>query len=123
MTIGEAITRVDALIPNQYTEEEKIRWLSDLDGLIKKTVIDKYEIGQEMDYEGYNTDTPMTTVLLVPHPFDEVYIDWMESKIYYYNGEYGKYNNAVMRYNDIMTEYSTDFGRNNTYAGAQFSYF
>lgn len=34
MTVSELITEVDALEPNQYNIEFKIRWLSDLDGQI-----------------------------------------------------------------------------------------
>ena len=32
MTIMDAIERVDTLKPNQYTEEQKVRWLERLDG-------------------------------------------------------------------------------------------
>ena len=32
MTISDAITMVDALRPNQYSQDMKIRWLSRLDG-------------------------------------------------------------------------------------------
>ena len=34
MTISEAITKIDALRPNMYTDAEKIGWLSKLDGMI-----------------------------------------------------------------------------------------
>lgn len=34
MTITEAIAAIDRLRPNQYTQEEKILWLSQLDGQI-----------------------------------------------------------------------------------------
>ena len=39
MTISDAITMVDALRPNQYSQDMKIRWLSRLDGMIWQEVI------------------------------------------------------------------------------------
>ena len=39
MTIGDVINRVDELAPNQYSEEQKIRWLTGLDGKIFEEII------------------------------------------------------------------------------------
>ena len=47
MTISDAITMVDALRPNQYSQDMKIRWLSRLDGMIWQEVIRTHEGGTE----------------------------------------------------------------------------
>lgn len=43
MTIIEAINKIDSLKPNAYTQTDKIRWLSLLDGRVKEEVIDTHE--------------------------------------------------------------------------------
>ena len=43
MTAGEVIALVDALRPNQYGEEQKLRWLRRLDGQILAELEDMHE--------------------------------------------------------------------------------
>lgn len=98
MKIIEAINHVDEVKPNNYSQTEKIRWLSTLDGTIKTEIIDNYEGAESISFEPYTEDS-LLRELLVPHPYDEVYIRWLEAQIDYANGEYGKYNNSITMYN------------------------
>ncbi len=41
MTISEAIGAIDRLRPNQYSREEKVSWLSDLDGQIYTEILQR----------------------------------------------------------------------------------
>lgn len=123
MTIIEAINRVDALKPNGFTQTEKIEWLSMLDGMIKRMVIDTHEGGEAIEFNGYNDDTPMDTELLVGDPYDDIYLTWLEAKISYHNAEYAKYNNAIIRYNDIYKEFSNEYNRNHMPKGTAIRYF
>ncbi len=66
MTIGKAIARINTLKPNTYTDFEKIDWLSALDSMVKRTVIDTHEDGEDVVFNGYDTSTPAETVLLIP---------------------------------------------------------
>ena len=52
MTIDEAIIRADRLRPNPYTREEKIGWLSALDGMIVEEVL-KIHQGALENFSGY----------------------------------------------------------------------
>ena len=106
MTILEIINRVDTIKPNSYTQTEKIDWLSTIDGIIKNEIIDTHEGGEAIVFEGYTPDTSLDTVLLVPAPYDDIYIRWLESRIDYANGEYKKYNNSAMAYNAAFEAYS-----------------
>lgn len=99
MTISEAINRTDAVKPNAYDETIKILWLSELDGMIKSDIIDTHEGGKDVPFAGYDIDTDGTTVLLVPAPYDVLYLRYLEMKIDYSNGEYGKYNNSMLMFN------------------------
>ena len=156
MTIIEAINRIDNLKPNDYSQSEKIRWLSVVDNLIYNDIIKthvnketqpvverKVQIivtsGEEgLDYRlspdlsqdemaalantsdvvteanvfpGYTDDTPLDTPLIAEAPYDELYLSWLESKIDYYNGEYSKYNNAIMKFNEEYAAYSRYYNR------------
>ena len=109
MTILEAINRVDATKPNSYTQIEKIDWLSTIDGIIKKEIIDTHEGGENIVFDGYDVDTSLDTVLLVPAPYDDIYIRWLEARIDYANGEYKKYNNSSTAYNATFEAYSSHY--------------
>lgn len=113
MTILESINRADTTKPNSYTQAEKIEWLSTLDGIIKKEIIDTHEVGEAIAFKGYTPDTSLDTVLLVPAPYDDIYVRWLESRIDYANGEYGKYNNSAMAYNSAFEAYSRYYNRIN----------
>ena len=99
MTILEAISRVDSVKPNSYSQTEKIAWLSRIDATIKNEIIDTHEGAENITFNGYDNDTDTNTELLVPAPYDEVYIRYLEMQIDYANNEYGKYNNSMVMYN------------------------
>ena len=112
MTIIEAITQVDALKPNNYSPEDKVRWLSNLDGVIKKEIIDTHEGAEDVEFNGYDGETSQETVLLVPAPYDDIYIKWLEAQVDYHNGEYGKYANSMTMYNAAYTAFERYYNRN-----------
>lgn len=111
MTIIEAITRVDAVKPNTYSQMDKVKWLSELDGIIKAEIIDTHEGGENVPFAGYTEYTDLNTKLLVPAPYDEVYIRYLEMQIDYANNEYGKYNNSMMMYNSAYTAFEKYYNR------------
>lgn len=111
MTIIEAITMIDSIKPNTYTQAQKIGWLSTLDEIIKKEIIDTHEGGEAVDFQGYGEDTDVNRTLLVPAPYDEIYLFWMESKIDYWNGERPKYNNSITMFNNAFDTYKEYYNR------------
>ena len=123
MTIMEAINRIDAIKPNSYPQGEKIRWLSTLDGMVKSKIIDTHEGGNMVAFDGYTEDTNLLTPLLVPAPYDEVYLFWLESKIDYLNGETGRYNNSISMFNTSYEEFSRYYNRTHMPNGKKFKFF
>lgn len=123
MTIIEAINRIDAINPNNYTQPEKVSWLSTLDGVIKKEIIDTHEGAEAVTFNGYNEETPIDTELLVPAPYDEVYMFWLQSKIAYWNGEMGKYNNSVAMYNTAYSNFERAYNREHKPITKKFKFF
>lgn len=114
MTIIEAIRNLDSLKHNTFTQPDKIRWLSTVDETVKKEIIDNCVGADKVSFKGYTTDTNENTVLLIPAPYDEAYLRWMEAQIDYANGEYGKYNNAMAMFNTVFDAFAKYYARNNT---------
>lgn len=112
MTIIEAIDKTDASKPNTYEQVEKIRWLSNLEWTIKREIIDTHEGGEKIEFNGYTEDTPNETQLIVPAPYDELYIKWLEAQIDYANGEINKYNASIAMYNTYLTSFANYYNRN-----------
>lgn len=110
MKLCEAISKIDSLMHNTYTSGEKTEWLSALDGDVKRLVIDTHE-GDGVTFVGYTENTDGETVLLIPAPFDQAYLFWLEAHIHYYNGEYSKYNNALERYNERYQAFASEYTR------------
>lgn len=123
MTIIEAINRIDSLKPNNYSQDDKVAWLSKIDGIIKEKVIDTHDGGENVIYKGYDDNTKTDTELLVPAPYDDLYIKWLEAQIDYANGEYGKYNNSMTMYNAAYTEYENAYNRSHMPKGKKLKYF
>ena len=180
MKISEAINQLDELKHNTYTQSNKVQWLSRLDAMVKKQIIDthegadkdeeieKYIQDQKKAYEkqvteymkihevsreeaeknvefvevkykdakehieatrnditftGYDDSTDMNTELLIPAPFDEVYLRWMEAQIDYHNGEYGKYNNSMDMFNTSYNAYQNEYNRTHMPKGKSIRYF
>lgn len=112
MTIAEAISQVDALKPNTYTQEDKVGWLSTLDARVKKQVINAHEYNDTIFFYGYDSVADMETELLVPAPYDEMYLRWLEAQIDYHNSEDERYNNAIMLFNNAYDGYKKYYTRN-----------
>ena len=110
MTVIEAINRADALKPNGYNQDQKIRWISMIDGIVKKEIIDTHVGGEQVTFNGYD-DFSLMQELLVPAPYDDIYIKWLEAQIDYANGEYGKYNNSITMYNNAYQTYAKAYHR------------
>jgi hypothetical protein len=111
MTIMEALYRIDEIKPNSCSQPEKIKWLSSLDGIIKSEIIDTHEDGADIVFKGYTEDSDPDTILLVPAPHDDVYLRWLEARIDYANGEYGKYNNSLTAFNDVYSLFARHYNR------------
>lgn len=123
MTLIEAINKIDELKPNGYSQSEKISWLSEVEGMIKRLVVDTHEGGEDIEFIGYTDESPLDTKLIVEAPYESVYILWLESKIDYANGEYAKYNNSITRYNDIYSAFQNDYNRAHMPKGSANKYF
>lgn len=105
MTPNKAIETVDRLKPNSYSEEDKLRWINELDGMVQRLVIQTDNVIQ------YSYPEDMDRELLIPSPFEEVYALFLEAKIDYYNREYANYNNSALMFETQYSEYKKAYIR------------
>lgn len=122
MTIIEAINQIDTLKPNTYSQNDKVRWLSCLDGKVKEEIIDTHE-GATDTFSGYTEETPLDTELLIPYPYDEAYALWLEAQIDYTNNEYGRYNNSIAMFNTTYSAFERYYNRTHLPIGSHFRFF
>lgn len=123
MTIIDAINKIDALKHNTYSRSDKVSWISRLDSMVKRMIIDTHEGSESVNFTGYDDSTDLNTELLVPEPFDEVYLRWIEAQIDYHNGEYNKYNNAILMYNAAFEAYQNYYNRTHMPMSKSIKYF
>ena len=111
MTIHEAVEMVDRLKPNQYDQEQKVKWLSKLDGMIFREVISTHADSTVEEFKGYDNAFP-DTEMLVPYPYDEdVYNYFLQMQIDKENGEMAKYNQSATLYNNAYKTFCDWYNR------------
>ena len=96
LTAGEVLSQVDALLPNQYTAAEKLHWLEQAEGFVKREIL---------QMRGELPSISSETVLTVPSPYDEMYRHYVEAQIHYANAEMTRYNNASIAWNNAFLTY------------------
>jgi hypothetical protein len=111
MTIAEVISKVDSLKPNSYNQEDKVGWLSTLDARVKTKIIDEHECAEPITFDGYDGMTDLETELLVPAPYDEMYLRWLEAQIDYHNSDDDRYDNAITLFNNAYEDYKRYYTR------------
>lgn len=111
MTVREAIALADRLKPNRFSDADKLKWLSELDGMIARELMDTHE-GSPLTgaFSGY-TEERDDVELLAPFPYDALYRWYLESQIDLGNMEIAKYNNSKALFNSAYLTYTDHYNR------------
>lgn len=153
MLVGEAIDQIDALEPNQYSKEEKTRWLHQLDGRIAAEIVLNYEHDSYVKAENGNIidlGKPFASgkypeelyfyvdYAIFPYgeksgidsyplaaiaPFDRMYVLWLKAQIQFANAEYGRYNNTISVFESEFAAYRNWYNRSHTPLNTSMTYF
>lgn len=108
MKIYNALEQIKNLKPSQYSDEQLIGWLSNLDGQIHHDLLSAYGVpAPQLPYD----TTMMGRELLVPAPDDELYLSYLMAKIDLHNAEYERYNNNMMLFNAQLQSYFNTYTR------------
>ncbi len=94
MTAGEIIIRVDRQKPNAFSQEEKLRWLAELEYLVKKNILDARQEGLPFREPGGEE-----ALLTAPEPYGRMYERWLEAQMDLHNGEIERFNAAITQFN------------------------
>lgn len=107
MTPNKVIEQVDRNKPNAYSEEDKFAWISDVDGMVRKLVL------QDGKSEQYKYPEDGDKELLIPAPYDSAYQFYVEAMIDHHNREYQFYNNSVQMFSARFDEFRKAYIREN----------
>lgn len=110
MTINEAIARVDDLRDNTMAPNIKIAWLQMVDQQVYHEII-KGRVGADAVTLPDYSDNDGERVLLVPPPYDMLYVYRLEAEICYKNQEIDRQANALTRYNELMDAFAKQYAR------------
>ena len=112
-TINKVMEQVDSIVLNTFDNEAKFHWLSNLDGMISRVIMDMAEP------VSYTYPNDMDKPLLVDAPFDDIYELYLQAMIDFHNREYDNYNNSMLMFNERLEEYKAWYIRKYGYGGAK----
>ena len=108
MTVDEAIDRVDRLKCNAYTLREKREWLAQLEGRIRRELLETHGPGLPLREEG---SWEGSRELTAPDSFGGLYLRWLEAQIDLYNGEPERYNGSIALFNAEFHAFESWYNR------------
>ena len=114
-TIGEVLSYFDNQVPNQYSDEEKIRWLNEIEAQIYNDIILTHKDADEIAFHGFTTD--INTQMIVDLEYSELYRFWLEKSVHYANGEIDRMNNAMTMFQTYYDNYFSYYNRNHRPVG------
>ena len=108
-TLQQALTRIDAICPNAWDETAKLLWLNECESMIQTRILG---VAPEQCIT-YDADTDRSTALLVPAPFDRLYVYYVIAMCDYAAHETAHYADSMMLFNAALDEYAKWYQRAN----------
>jgi len=111
MTLRECIDNVDAMKPNQYSIEDKVRWLAEVEHSIYVDIILTHRFIKPIRYSKYTVDD-MDKELIAHFPYDKLYPAYIKMKIDEENQETQRYNVSATLFNAYFDDYAKHVNKN-----------
>lgn len=108
-TLQQALTRIDAICPNAWDETAKLLWLNECESMIQTRILGTVP----EQCITYDADTDRSTKLLVPAPFDRLYVYYVIAMCDYAAHETAHYTDSMMLFNAALDEYAKWYQRTN----------
>lgn len=108
-TLQQALTRIDAICPNAWDETAKLLWLNECESMIQTRILGS----APEQCITYDADTDRSTKLLVPAPFDRLYVYYVIAMCDYAAHETAHYTDSMMLFNAALDEYAKWYQRTN----------
>ena len=113
-TLQQALTRIDTICPNAWDDAAKLLWLNECESMIQTRILGT---APEACIT-YDADTARSTALLVPAPFDRLYVYYVIAMCDYAAHETAHYADSMMLFNAALDEYAKWYQRTNGTAAA-----
>lgn len=129
-TVAQIIEQYNAERPNQTDDAVKVTWLRKCEQMLINEIYVQHEhdledeTRQELNVEGstliiesagsfedHISNFDMDTALLVPEPYDDLYIYYLDQRIAFNANDKARYNTAVTMYNNALLTYQQYFNR------------
>lgn len=104
-TVNTVLAEVHQVRPDVYGDELLTSWLSELDGKLSTELL-KMEAPVQYSYPDDGE-----TELLVPHPYDNLYVLYLIAMMDLYNREIDLYQNDMQVFNRAWSEYASQYRR------------
>ncbi len=108
-TLQQALSRIDAICPNAWDETAKLLWLNECESMIQTRILGT----APEQCITYDADTDRSTKLLVPAPFDRLYVYYVIAMCDYAAHETAHYTDSMMLFNAALDEYAKWYQRTN----------
>lgn len=99
MLISEAITYCEYMTGQVVASEQLVRWLSELDGRLA------FEFYRTGEWAPYDPTDDTGAELLVPFPWDGLYVHHLAAQTYFANGEYDRYENERVMSEQTLADF------------------
>ena len=108
-TLQQALTRIDTICPNAWDDAAKLLWLNECESMIQTRILGT----APEQCITYDADTDRSTKLLVPAPFDRLYVYYVIAMCDYAAHETAHYADSMMLFNAALDEYAKWYQRTN----------
>lgn len=109
MTIDDAIQQIQKLRPSDVDVVQIIAWLSKMDMRVFREVIEPRDGAEITEFTRYSGMTDRTRELLIPAPWDELYLYYLDAQLSYWLGEDEAYNIATARMQGMYEDFKADY--------------
>ena len=103
MTVQQAISYLDEVKPNAFSQSVKLRWLSALEGRVANEVF--LMAPEEAEENCTFTSADLQKELLVGMPYDDLYTWWLQAQADLANGEYDRAQNTMTLFNELWGQF------------------
>lgn len=111
MLVCEAIKEADRLKPNAFPTEDKLRWLERLERRVCNEILAHYKTPTP-EVQPFGPED-MERELLVPEPYEEIYIHWLCAQMDYFEREPDSFNASNGMFEAVWVSFRNWYNYNN----------
>lgn len=115
MTVAQVIATVDAQrIGNPYMTDEKLKWLTDIEGTIYEELVKTHENPDEITFDGFASGQDMDAELIAGDLYGDIYVYYLLAQIDRAQQETAKYNVDASLYQSLYNQFVGYYNRKHT---------